>query len=395
MRIKFCIHTISSMVNMEAQEIQLKIAFIFLLINSVLTQQQVRLSSDSEWSALLELRSSLGLRAKDWPKKTDPCIEWNGVKCQNGRVVGLTISGLSRTRRGRLNPRFAVDSLPKFTLLESFNSSGFSLPGSIPDWFGQSLGALRVLDLRSCSITGLIPSTLGMLSSLSVLNLSQNLLSGSIPSSFSTLRNLTILDLSSNYLSGPIPTGFGSISGLQFLNLSYNSLTASIPVQLGKLSRLVELDIGFNSLSGSLPEELGGLRSLQKMLVGNNGLEGPLPANLFSNLTQLRYVVLGRNNFDGDLTNVLWSNPQLGFLDVSSNNFTGVLPDLATIFNASTSFNFSNNLFYGNLSFRYGDFHLVDLTLFFIYFLFCLLNIFFITMKLLKLVMLFIFLLYL
>ncbi|XP_059637023.1 probable LRR receptor-like serine/threonine-protein kinase At2g16250 [Cornus florida] len=386
MRIKFCIHTISSMVNMEAQEIQLKIAFIFLLINSVLTQQQVRLSSDSEWSALLELRSSLGLRAKDWPKKTDPCIEWNGVKCQNGRVVGLTISGLSRTRRGRLNPRFAVDSLPKFTLLESFNSSGFSLPGSIPDSFGQSLGALRVLDLRSCSITGLIPSslgnlsrlnllylshnelsgtipsTLGMLSSLSVLNLSQNLLSGSIPSSFSTLRNLTILDLSSNYLSGPIPTGFGSISGLQFLNLSYNSLTASIPVQLGKLSRLVELDIGFNSLSGSLPEELGGLRSLQKMLVGNNGLEGPLPANLFSNLTQLRYVVLGRNNFDGDLTNVLWSNPQLGFLDVSSNNFTGVLPDLATIFNASTSFNFSNNLFYGNLSFRYGDFRLVDLS---------------------------------
>uniref|UniRef100_A0A5B6Z1D5 Protein kinase domain-containing protein n=1 Tax=Davidia involucrata TaxID=16924 RepID=A0A5B6Z1D5_DAVIN len=371
---------------MDAHRVQLKVVLIVLLINSVLTQQ-VRLSSDSEWSALLDLRSSLGLRARDWPRKTDPCSAWKGVECHNGRVVGLTVSGLRRTRIGSRNPRFTVDGLVNFTLLATFNSSGFSLPGSIPDWFGQSLSALQVLDLRSCSIigpipqslgnlsklnslylsdnflTGIIPPTLGQLSSLSVLDLSQNLLTGSIPSALSALHNLTNLNLSSNFLSGPIPPGFGSFSNLQFLNLYNNSLTASIPLQLGNLSQLIELDLGFNYLSGSLPEDLGRLRSLQKMLIGNNGLEGPLLGNLFLNLTQLQYVVLSWNHFDGDLPEVMWLIPQLSFLDVSGNNLTGVLSNLTAPFNATRAvFNFSNNLFYGNLTSPVGKFSLTDLS---------------------------------
>ncbi|KAL7235572.1 hypothetical protein ACSBR1_018961 [Camellia fascicularis] len=94
---------------------------------------------------------SLGIRAKDWPRKTDPCSRWRGVECRTGRVVRIIVSGLRRTSAGGRNPRFAVDSLANFTLLAKFNSSGFSLPGSIPDWFDQRLSALQVLDFRSCS----------------------------------------------------------------------------------------------------------------------------------------------------------------------------------------------------------------------------------------------------
>ncbi|KAA8537623.1 hypothetical protein F0562_027231 [Nyssa sinensis] len=371
---------------MEAHQVQLRVALIFLLVNSVLTQQ-VRLSSDSEWSALLDLRSSLGLRARDWPRKADPCSAWTGITCQNGRVVGITLSGLRRTYLGSRNPRFTVDSLANFTLLASFNSSGFLLKGSIPEWFGRSLSALQLLDLRSCSITGtippslgnlsllnslylsdnlitgIIPPTLGQLPSLSVLNLSQNLFKGSIPPSLSALRNLTNLDLSSNFLSGPIPSGFGSLSSLQFLNLYNNSLTGSIPVQLANLSQLIELDLGFNSLSGSVPEELGRLGSLQKMLIGNNSLEGRLPRSLFLNVTRLQYVVLSWNRFDGNLPDVLWSIPQLNFLDVSGNNLTGVLSNLIASFNATRAmFNLSNNLFYGNLTSTVGKFSSIDLS---------------------------------
>ncbi|CAN6682682.1 unnamed protein product [Malus baccata var. baccata] len=350
--------------------------------------QQVSLSSAVERSALLELRSSLGLRSKDWPIKADPCSSWTGVTCsKNGRVTGVTVSGLRRTRLGRKNPQFAVDSLADFTLLSIFNASGFVLPGSIPDWIGQRLGALQVLDLRSASVTGPIPQSLGNLKNLTalylsangitgilpsalinitqleILDLSRNAITGSIPSGFANLGKLESLDLSSNFLSGPVPPGLGTLSWLKFLDLSDNSLTDSIPVQFSNLSRLVELNLTTNSLSGSLPAELRGLRSLRRMEIGDNNLEGPVPQGLFSSLVQLEVLVLSRNKFDGTLPGALWSLPSLRFLDVSHNNFTGTLLDLGS--NASVRgavFNLSSNLLYGNLTFPVGKSVSVDLS---------------------------------
>ncbi|KAF8377932.1 hypothetical protein HHK36_031320 [Tetracentron sinense] len=363
-----------------------ELALLFLLFQSAFGQL-VPLNSSTEQAALLDLRSSLGLRGKDWPRKADPCLVWVGIQCLNGRVVGINISGMRRTRLGRLNPQFSVDALANFTLLTSFNSSLFFLPGPIPYWFGQSLSSLRVLDLRSCSVvgpipsslgnltnlnslylsdnnlTGLVPPSLGQLLGLSVLDLSQNSLTGYIPSSLSSLANLTLLDLSSNSLDGPIPPGLGTLSKLQFLNLSNNSLSASIPLQLGDLSRLVELDLSLNSLSGSLPPDLRGLRSLQKMEVGNNVLAGQLPDNLFPRLTRLQFVVLSHNSFSGDLPNVLWSMPEMRFLDASNNNFTGALPTLSSNANATTAvFNLSHNLFYGGLTSGLLKFSFIDLS---------------------------------
>ncbi|KAL2458092.1 putative LRR receptor-like serine/threonine-protein kinase [Forsythia ovata] len=361
---------------------------LFLLfVNSVLTQQVPQLSSNSEWRALQDLRSSLGIRARYWPRKTNPCLNWTGIECQNGRVIGINLSGLKRTRLGKLNPRFAIESLPDFTLLSSFNSSGFTLPGSIPEWLGQRLSNLQILDLRSSSIygsipssfgglsglrslylsdnslTGLIPAALGSLSSLSILDLSRNRFTGRIPSDISALGNLTGLDLSSNYLSGGIPFGFGSLSSLKFLNLSNNSLGSSIPAQLGNLSQLAVLDLGYNSFLGSLPEDLTRLRSLQRLLIGNNELEGSSLDVLFSNLTQLEYVVLCQNNFYGELLDNLWAMSHLRYLDVSGNNFTGTFPNHTASFNLSDAvFNLSDNLLYGNLFSGLGKFQSIDLS---------------------------------
>lgn len=376
-----------SVVTMEAQLLRavFMIALVSLWNRSGLAEV-VPLNSSSERSALLDLRSSLGLRGKDWPIKREPC-EWRGVDCLNGRVIGITVSGLRRTRLGRVNPVFAVDSLANLTSLVRFNASGFLLPGSIPDWFGQRLNALQVLDLRSATIigaippslgnlsrltelylsgnglTGIIPSSLGLLEELSVLNLSRNSLTGMIPSVLSSLQNLTMLDLSSNFLSGPIPSGLGNLSRLRFLSVSDNSLAASIPVDLGRLSRLVELNLSQNSLSGSLPSELRRLTSLRRLDIGDNGLEGPLPEGLFSNLAQLQVVVLSGNKLDGALPVALFQIPNLQFLDVSRNNFTGALPSLSSnISVAGAMFNLSNNLYYGNLTSSLGKFSSIDLS---------------------------------
>ncbi|KAM7482611.1 hypothetical protein LguiB_007194 [Lonicera macranthoides] len=357
---------------------------LLLLIHSTFQQ----LNSRVERAALLQLRSSLGLRSKEWPIKSDPCLIWAGIQCFNGRVIGINISGFKRTRLGHQNPEFSVEALANFSQLATFNASGFALPGSIPDWFGQRLSALQVLDLRSCSIvgaipsnlgnmtnltalylsdntlTGIIPSTLGQLLGLLVLDLGQNSLTGSIPLSFASLGNLTLLDMSSNFLSGSFPPGIGTISKLQFLNLSSNSLSSAIPAQLGNLSSLVDLDLSSNSFSGLVPQDLRGLRNLQKMLIGNNLLAGSLSGNLFTRLTRLQIIAVNHNDFTGELPDILWSMPQLRFLDAAGNTFTGTLPNLSSNANTSSGavFNLSQNLFYGGLTSILRGFNSLDLS---------------------------------
>ncbi|KAJ4832727.1 hypothetical protein Tsubulata_022477 [Turnera subulata] len=349
---------------------------------------QSSLNSGAERIALLDLRSSLGIRSRDWPIKSEPCRDWVGIQCKNGRVTGINVSGFRRTRSGRLNPGFSIDSLSNFTFLESFNASGFALPGSIPYWVGLRLGSLQVLDLRSSSVSGPIPDSLGNLArlsalylgnnklvgnvpdslgrlvQLSVLDLSSNLLTGLIPDDFALLTNLSRLDLSENYLAGLIPPSLGNFSRLQCLNLSDNSFTGSIPVELGNISQLVELSLTKNALSGSLPVELKGLRNLQRMEVGDNELEGRLPDGLFSRLNQLKVVVLSGNKFDGALPGALWSLPNLQILDVSGNNFTGeVSSSVGSNNHASSSFfNLSNNQFYGTLTSSFRNSTSIDLS---------------------------------
>ncbi|WCJ35180.1 Leucine-rich repeat protein kinase family protein [Euphorbia peplus] len=368
----------------EPQRLVFQIWMFFLFFYPTVAQ----LNSSIERLALIDLRSSLGLRSSDWPLKLDPCSKWNGVQCKNGRVTGINVSGFRRTRIGRVNSGFNVDSLANLVFLEYLNASRFSLPGSIPLWFGVKLTALQVLDLRYSSVTGAIPGSLGSLSRLKVLDLSHNRLVGSIPSalgglvelsvldlsgnsligqipsSFGLLRSVLRLDVSSNYISGLIPGDLGNVSGLQFLDLSDNSLTGSVPPELGNLSRLVELNLSKNSLSGSLPVELANLRNLQRMEVGVNELEGALPDVLFSGLENLRVVVLSRNKFDGAIPSVLLSLPNLLVLDLSYNNFTGYLSSTFS-FNSNSSgllLNLSSNLLYGDLSSPFVYFSSIDLS---------------------------------
>ncbi|CAO2815051.1 unnamed protein product [Amaranthus hypochondriacus] len=354
----------------------------------VVGQQQQRVTLPSERIALIQLRSSLGLRARDWPIKPDPCTFWRGIQCNNnGSVIGINISGFRRTRFGVLNPQFAVDSIGNLTNLVSFNASSFELPGQIPNWFGQRLGRLQVLDLHSCSIkgfiplslgnlsrlntlilsqnnlSGIVPSTLGQLVSLSVLDLSHNLLNGSIPDSFASLRNLSFLDLSSNFLSGSIPRGIGVLQSLRTLNFSNNRFVSDVPPQLGDLTGLIELDLSFNSLGSILPSDLKGLRSLRTLAVGNNKLFGSLPDGLFSDLTRLEILGLNDNNFSGDIPDALWSIPRLQIVDVSGNKFTGMLPNVTFKGNQTfSSLNLSNNEYYGGLTSVLERFSSLDLS---------------------------------
>ncbi|ESQ53184.1 hypothetical protein EUTSA_v100244350mg, partial [Eutrema salsugineum] len=278
-------------------------------------------------------------------------------------VIQINISGFRRTRIGKQNPQFSVDSLLNLTRLSSFNASRFSLPGPIPVWFGSSMLTLEVLDLSSCSITGTIPANLSGLSRLTVFDLSKNSITGSIPLSLTSLQNLSILDLSSNSVNGLIPASIGALSKLQRLNLSHNALSYSIPPSIGDLSALVELDLSFNDLSGSVPTELKELRNLLTLVTAGNRLSGSLPPDLFSFLSKLQIVDFRGSGFIGVLPSRLWSLPELTILDLSGNQFSDMLPDTTVAFDSTVSMlNISGNMFYGNLTILLRRFQVVDLS---------------------------------
>lgn len=252
------------------------------LSSPVALAQQQPLSSRSDLLALYSLRGSLGLRARDWPRGSDPCSNWTGVTCQTGRVVGLQISGLRRTRLGRMNPQFAVDGLQNLTRLTSFNASSFLLPGSIPDWFGFRLPpGFLYLDLRGSGVIGQIPNSLGNLSSLTILDLSVNQLTGTVPLSLGKLKMLNSLNLSLNRLSGSIPDAFWSLSNLKLLDLSGNNFTGKLP--------------NFSPTIGSN----GSIVNLS-----NNSYYGEVPASFAAFFSNLSLADLSRNYFDGVITTV-------------------------------------------------------------------------------------------
>ncbi|CAN1126947.1 Probable LRR receptor-like serine/threonine-protein kinase At2g16250 [Linum perenne] len=327
------------------------VLLIWVLVHRAAGQQStVSLSDRVEWTALIDLRASLGIRSADWPIKADPCTKWKGVHCSgNGRVTGINISGFKRTRIGRLNPGFNIDSIANFSFLEVFNASGFSLPGSIPGSLFKS--SLRVLDLRSTSVSGRIPASIGELNQLNELYLSGNQLAGSVPTELGELGRISAVDLSRNLLTGSIPSGFGSRSNLSRLDLSSNYLSGSIPPGLfGNVSRLQFLDLSDNSFSGSIPEELGSLSKLVYLNISQNLLSGSLPSSWLA-LPSLQTVDVSANNFTGDVQKLSFNGTasSAALLNLSNNMLYGTLAAAASPFGNFSSVDISGNYIQGKV----------------------------------------------
>ncbi|CAK9866651.1 unnamed protein product, partial [Sphagnum jensenii] len=221
-----------------------------------------------------------------------------------------------------------------------------------------------VLHLTGASINGTLPSAIGNLTRLVELTLTDNPgLSGNIPKELGNLDNLVILNLSNNDLNGSIP------AELFRSNRSTNSSAY-------RQSTLQQIDLSNNKLSGNVPN-LGGANWLQSVKISNNKLTGPSPPFYdpgtgygFVNMTELNTIDLSENElvgappnltaiwrlqsvnlssnyFNGSIipTSIFNTSANLTVLDLSHNNFTGLLPDLSTFSNSLTQLDLSFNSF--------------------------------------------------
>lgn len=182
---------------------------------------------------------------------------------------------------------------------------------------------LRYLDLRSNSLKGSIPF---LPPSLNFISVSNNKLSGEIPLSFCNMSSIFYVNLSNNSLNGMIPPCLAN-SSLWFLDMRMNNFHGSIPQTFSKGSRLTILNLNDNQLEGSVPLSLVNCSFLEVLDVGNNRINGTFPAWLGA-LSELQVLILRSNRFHGPITYSVtrFPFPKLRILDLSNNEFTGVLP---------------------------------------------------------------------
>nr|TKR98351.1 leucine-rich repeat transmembrane protein kinase [Populus alba] len=147
-------------------------------------------------------------------------------------------------------------------------------------WHGITCINHRVtsLSLPNKSLTGYIPSELGLLDSLTRLTLSRNNFSKLIPLHLFNASTLRFLDLSHNSLSGPIPAKIESLQALSHLDLSSNCLNGSLPASLIKLKSLTgTLNLSYNSFSGEIPGSYGFFPVMLSLDLRHNNLSGKVP----------------------------------------------------------------------------------------------------------------------
>ncbi|WRX11637.1 Protein kinase domain - like 10 [Theobroma cacao] len=202
--------------------------------------------------------------------------------------------------------------------------------------------------LSTNNLTGVIPASIGNLTSLSYLNLNGNMFSGSIPPEVGMLKSLSVLVLAKNNFSGSIPASIGNLTKLTVLFLIYNNLSGSIPPTFSNLTHLESLQLGHNHLSGQLPENLCSNGLLVNISVINNNLTGQIPTSL-RDCKSLYRVRLEGNHLTGNISEAFGVYPNLNYIALSNNWFYGELSPKWGQCHNLTSLQISNNNISGKI----------------------------------------------
>jgi len=194
--------------------------------------------------------------------------------------------------------------------------------------FGETFDVTTTsfLNLYEKSLTGTLPTELGLFTRLNMLYLWNNQISGNLPSELGLLTRLTSLLLYSNQLRGTLPTEIGLLTKLTSLGLSNNRFVGSIPSELGRMTRLSALRLDNNQMTGSIPKEIQSLADLAMLYFCENHLTSSIPTEL-GLLTALDRLGLHSNQLTGPIPTELRMLTALTVIWLQNNNLTGILPD--------------------------------------------------------------------
>ncbi|KAH0732802.1 hypothetical protein KY289_003990 [Solanum tuberosum] len=194
------------------------------------------------------------------------------------------------------------------------------LNGTIPSWI-FSLPSLIVLDLSNNTLSGKIQEFKSK--TLCTITLKQNKLEGPMPKSLLNQKILLALVLSHNNISGHISSAICNLKNLLLLDLRSNNLEETIPQCLGEMSAVLAiLDLSNNSLSGTVNITFSIGNQLNIIKLDGNKLQGKVPPSLI-NCKNLELLDLGNNALNDTFPKWLEDLPKLQILKLRSNKFYG------------------------------------------------------------------------
>ncbi|KAK2351541.1 receptor protein EIX2 [Trifolium repens] len=257
----------------------------------------------------------------------------------------------------------SLGEMPYVTVIDL---SGNNLTGKIPPNVANC-SFLNVVDLGNNNLSGKIPGSLGQLNRLKSLHLNDNHFSGDLPLSLRNLSLLETMDLGYNILSGVIPTWFGQdFPSLRILILRSNAFFGELSLDFSKLGSLQVLDLARNDFSGNIPASLGDLKAVTQvqkknryLLYGNyEGHYYEEGLNVYTKGQILRYtktlslvtgIDLSDNNFSGIIPNEITKLFGLVVLNLSRNHITGQIPETMANLLQLSSLDLSNNRLSGTI----------------------------------------------
>ncbi|XP_045828879.1 receptor-like protein 19 [Trifolium pratense] len=292
----------------------------FCLINlSINTVLVTSLCVGNQQSLLLQMKKNLIFKSTMSQKlvhwnQSDDCCEWYGVTCNNkGHVITLDLS--NEFISGQLQ-----SSLFNLKHLENLNLAYNEFHSEIHSEF-QNLNNLKYLNLSNAGFQGKLPNSISDLTQLVHLDLSFNNFTGPLPS-FNRSKSLKVLSLNHNNFKGLVPsTHFEGLINLMSIDLGDNSLEGNFPSSLFRLQSLQILMLYYNKFDGHLEEIPNASLSLLEMVdLSGNNIEGPIPLSIFK-LKRLLLLQLSKNKFNGTIQlDVIGRLQNLSTLDLAHNN---------------------------------------------------------------------------
>uniref|UniRef100_K4A3A6 Disease resistance R13L4/SHOC-2-like LRR domain-containing protein n=1 Tax=Setaria italica TaxID=4555 RepID=K4A3A6_SETIT len=229
---------------------------------------------------------------------------------------------------GNANLMVPVHSLPKGSSLETLALDGTNLSIAKPSSFGN-LRFLHALHLDARIISKELSSSLSTLDSLEELLV---LLNESFLSWIGNLKNLVLLTLEYGDFSRTSKSWIGKLANLEALVILNSIFSGWIPPEIGNFKNLRILSLHNCSLSGKIPAWIADLKHLSYVNLSTNNLSasplcrGSTYTIIFSSgALKIAVLDLSENQLSGHIARSFWQLQTLNTLDLSSNNFSGLL----------------------------------------------------------------------
>ncbi|XP_023750083.1 receptor-like protein EIX2 [Lactuca sativa] len=220
-------------------------------------------------------------------------------------------------------------NLPDFTTFTSLKElllGRNQLNGSFPQKF-EKISNLFILDLADNRINGFLPN-LSVFASLRELYFERNLLNGTLAEKLEPLSKLESLGASSNFFQGTISeTHVANLSRLTYLDLSFNSLDLEIGSDWSATFQLETISLSSCKLGSSFPGWLRTQTNFSVLDISNAGINDSVPSWFWESLIPgIRYLNLSSNQIHGMIPDLDFISGNRPLIDMSSNNFSGNLP---------------------------------------------------------------------